>query len=402
MLKSLSRSIKSNWKRTLSGLLAVITIIGMLSATALAVEGTSAKAASSIAAYAPTGDFEVNIAGATGWNGTCLPLPVYSTENSGAQAASVPASDGSKPVPFAILAYNGGDRVKIGLAVDSNGNVTAWEGGQLGKTGWVDKEHIFINLPDVVPSIAYNLTNSSGSIFQAADGKDIPGVTGKSYYNARQFSSRLSRYEYVVPCMFTLAERLAKVQQSAMSNGETLVIYETFRPAGVQDAVRDGFASLWDSDSGVSADMDKAIAMGYARNQGWFIAKGTSNHQAGLAVDMSLAKGDPAELHEYTLDGATYRKYEDWTEYEMPTRMHQLSSAAIRFQAPVSSYTMPSELDNWTERFAASEGAKRLQSYCTSADLIPLASEWWHFNDPNVAKIMAKGSYSGQIGRAHV
>ena len=50
MLKSLSKSIKSNWKRTLSGLLAVITIIGMLSATALAVEGTSAKAASSIAA----------------------------------------------------------------------------------------------------------------------------------------------------------------------------------------------------------------------------------------------------------------------------------------------------------------------------------------------------------------
>ena len=181
-----------------------------------------------------------------------------------------------------------------------------------------------------------------------------------------------------------------------MSNGETLVIYETFRPAGVQDAVRDGFASLWDSDSGVSADMDKAIAMGYARNQGWFIAKGTSNHQAGLAVDMSLAKGNSAELHEYTLDGATYRKYENWTEYEMPTQMHELSSAAIRFQKPVSSYTMPGELDNWTERFAASEGAKRLQGYCTAAGLIPLASEWWHFNDPNMAKIMAKGSCSGQ------
>jgi len=100
MLKSLSRSIKSNWKRTLSGLLAVITIIGMLPATALAAEGTSAKAASSITAYAPTGDFEVNIAGATGWNGTCLPLPVYSTENSGAQAASVPASDSAQAHPL--------------------------------------------------------------------------------------------------------------------------------------------------------------------------------------------------------------------------------------------------------------------------------------------------------------
>ena len=235
MLKTLSQSIKSNWKRTLSGLLAVITIMGMLPATALAAEGTATRAAVSAATpvYAPTGDFEVNIAGATGWNGTCLPLPVYNAESGGSQVASVPTSDNAKPIPFAILAYNGGDRVKVGLAVDSGGNVTAWEGGQLGKTGWVDKERIFINLPDVVPSIAYNLTNSKSSIFQAADGKSIPDVTGRSFYpNARQFNSRLSRYEYVVPCMFSLAERLAKVQQSAMSNGETLVIYETFRPAG--------------------------------------------------------------------------------------------------------------------------------------------------------------------------
>ena len=90
MLKSLSRSIKSNWKRTLSGLLAVITILGMLPATALAAEGTPAKAASSVAVYAPTGDFEVNIAGATGWNGTCRSLPVYSAESGGSQIAAVP------------------------------------------------------------------------------------------------------------------------------------------------------------------------------------------------------------------------------------------------------------------------------------------------------------------------
>ena len=38
------------------------------------------------------------------------------------------------------------------------------------------------------------LTNSKSSIFQAAGGKNIPDVTGKSFYpNARQFSSRLSR-----------------------------------------------------------------------------------------------------------------------------------------------------------------------------------------------------------------
>ncbi|MCI9166462.1 MAG: hypothetical protein HFF64_10765 [Oscillospiraceae bacterium] len=399
MLKSLSQSMKSKWRRVISGLLAAITVAGMLPATAFAAEGTSAAlAASSIntPVYAPTGDFEVNIAGATGWNGTRLSLPVYNTESGGTQIAAVPASDGAKPIPFALLEYSGGDRVKVGLAVDDAGSVIGWEGGKIGKTGWVDKKYIFINLPDVMPSIAYNLTNCEGSIFQAVDGRNIPNVTGKQFYNSKQFSARLSRYEYVVPCMFTLAERLAKVQKSAMSNGETLVVYETFRPAGVQSAVRDGFSSLWDSDSEVSADMDKAIAMGYARSQGWFIANGTSNHQAGLAVDMSLAKGDPDQLFEYALDGAVYQKYEDWTEYDMPTQMHQLSSEAIRFQKPASSYAMPASLENWTEQFAASEGAKRLQGYCTAAGLIPLSSEWWHFNDPNVAEIMAKGSYAGQ------
>ena len=117
MLKTLSQSIKSNWKRTLSGLLAVITIMGMLPATALAAEGTATRAAVSAATpvYAPTGDFEVNIAGATGWNGTCLPLPVYNAESGGSQVASVPASDNAKPIPFAVLAYNGGDIEKFRL-----------------------------------------------------------------------------------------------------------------------------------------------------------------------------------------------------------------------------------------------------------------------------------------------
>lgn len=195
--------------------------------------------------------------------------------------------------------------------------------------------------------------------------------------------------------MYTLAQRLAKVQKAAMSNGETLVIYEAFRPAAVQSAVRDGLRSLISGNSAVSADMKKAGAMGYGWS--WFIAKGASSHQAGLAVDMTLAKGDPEELYAYSLDGAAYQKYEAWTEYDMPSAMHELSSSAIRFQTPTSSTAMPGDLENWIEAFAASEGAKRLQNYCADAGLIPLASEWWHFNDPNTAEIMAAGKYSKSV-----
>ena len=388
MMRSLSQRITPHWKRALSLLLVLLTVLGMLPATAFAAEDGGSV-------YAATGNFEVNVAGSTGWNGTRLPLPVYGSETDGVEIVSIPASDGGTPVPFVILEDNGGDRVKIGLASGDDGSVAPWTGSSVDGTGWVDKKYIFVNLPDVLPSIAYNLTNASGSIFTAADGTEIPGVTGSQFYAGKQFSVRLDRKEYIVPCMYTLAQRLASVQKEAMSNGETLVIYEAFRPAAVQSAVRDGLRSLIDSDNTVSADMANANSLGYGEN--WFIASGTSNHQAGLAVDMSLAKGDPEELYGYTLDGVTYQKYETWTEYDMPSRMHELGSGAIRFKTPSGSTSMPQSLENWTESFAASEGAKRLQKYCTDAGLIPLASEWWHFNDLNVAEIMAKGKYSKSV-----
>ena len=388
MLQFLSQKGKHHWRRALAMLLVLLSVLGMFPATAFAAETGGA-------AYPATGDFEVNIAGATGWNGIRDALPVYDSEDSGAEIVTVPASDDTGPVPFVILEDNGGDRVKIGLASDDAGNVIPWTGGAVDGAGWVEKKYIFVNLPDVLPSIAYHLTNASGSVFTAADGMELSGVTGSQLYAGKRLNVRLDRKEYTVPCMYTLAQRLAKVQKAAMSNGETLVIYETFRPAAVQSAVRDGLSSQIGSSSAVSADMKKSDAMGYGQN--WFIAGGTSSHQAGLAVDMTLAKGDPEELYAYSLDGAAYQKYEAWTEYDMPSAMHELSSASIRWKKTASSTAMPGDLENWTEAFAASEGAKRLQKYCTDAGLIPLASEWWHFNDPGSAEIMAKGKYSKSI-----
>ena len=177
MLKSLSQSIKTKWKRALSGLLAVVTVAG--------------------------------IAGATGWNSGSQPLTVYSTESGKTQITAIPASDGAAPIPFALLEDSGGERVKVGLAVDGGGNVTGWEGGKIEKTGWADKKDIFINLPDVLPGIAYN-----------RDG-------------GRQFSSRLSRYEYVVPGSYALAEQLALLQREAMTDGDTLVVCQSGQTVSV-------------------------------------------------------------------------------------------------------------------------------------------------------------------------
>ena len=194
MMRSLSQSIRPHWKRALSLLLALLTVLSMIPTTALAAE--------SVPAYAATGGFEVNIAGATGWNAFPMSLPVYDAETDGEQIAAIPALSETAPIAFVLLEDNGGDRVEIGLAYDDSGSLTSWEGGKIAETGWVDKESIFVNLPDVLPGVAYRRTDS----------KD-------------QYSARLGRYEYIVPCWYTLAEYLAKAQKDAMANGETLLVY---------------------------------------------------------------------------------------------------------------------------------------------------------------------------------
>ena len=236
------KCMKSNWKRAVSGLLAVVMAAGMLPVSAFA-----ADAGSSSNPYAPTGSFELNVAGTTAWNGGDQPLTVCRTESGSTQATTIPTS-----TAFALLEDNGGDRLKIGY---QDGG---WTGSDLDGTSWVNKDNVLVNLPDVIPSIAYE-----------SDGSKL-------------FNSRLTRFEYVIPGTYALAEQLAQLQREAMSSGETLVV-----------------------------------------------------HKSGQTVSVSRAKGDPTQMHSYSLDGVTYWKYDAWTEpvdagifgYELPYSIDRAYSA---------------------------------------------------------------------------
>ena len=178
--------------------------------------------------YATTGSFELNIAGSTAWNGGDKALTVYKTESSSTQVATIPTA-----TPFAILEDKGGGQLKIGF---QDGG---WTGASLDGTGWVDKDRVLVNLPDVLPGIAYD-----------RDG-------------GKQFNSRLTRFEYVVPGSYALAEQLAQLQKEALTNGETLVV-----------------------------------------------------RLSGQTVSVGRAKGDPTQFHSYSLDGVDYQKYDTWSKYE--------------------------------------------------------------------------------------
>ena len=231
-----------------------------------------------------------------------------------------------------------------------------------------------INLPDVIPSIIYNNTNAERSIFTSS-GIDIPNITGERLYESRSYNERLGKDEFIVAVMYAMSKKIHIAQQQALAEGYTLIIYEGFRPYSVKMKISNELIALVASNSAVNEGLNR-----YPWNLSWFIATGVSTHQVGCAIDVSLASiGE--KRHERT-GRYTYLAIEEYTLCSMPTKIHELSAAAISFAYPVSSGDIAG-LDSipLSEGMKSSRYAQYLQHCMMDAGLTPLASEWWHFDD---------------------
>ena len=93
------KHLKHHWKRTVSGLMALVMAAGMLPVNGLAAEVPEPAAKTQAeAAYASTGNFELVLAGTTAWNGREESMTVYSSQTGTTQEAEIPAGE-----PFALL-----------------------------------------------------------------------------------------------------------------------------------------------------------------------------------------------------------------------------------------------------------------------------------------------------------
>lgn len=240
--------------------------------------------------------------------------------------------------------------------------------------GWIENRYCLINLPDVIPSMAYNATNSYSSRF-ATLGKIIPNITGHSFYPRGSYNRRLERNEFMMPVLYPMSKQICQAQQAALAQGNTLVLYEGYRPHEVQTKVYKALTALSRSDPKV-----KQAVTGSPWNISWFIAGGYSNHQRGFAIDVTLAKVDRAELQD--IGGRQVVRVREYREYTMPTPIHELSKASATFTGPVASHSPTAwKSAKLTDTMRANRPAMALQRFCTEAGLTPLASEWWHFND---------------------
>lgn len=296
------------------------------------------------------GDLELPVNGATGYASVLMDLKAT------ADAGSETISELEAGTAFEVL-EEVGDWWYVRTATES---------------GWVQHIYCFINLPDVVPSIIYDNTNTYASKF-VSSGKTIPGITGEALYDGKAYNMRLGKVSDIVPVLYSMSKKIHLAQQAALEEGNTLVIYEGYRPFFAQKLTVDALTTLAAADPEVMAGINT-----HPWDTNWFIATSISNHQMGYAIDVTLAK--ITEQQEFVIGDYTATAVTGYTEYTMPTTIHELSMASATFTGPVKS----SSPTAWLQANLAdtmNEAAILLQRYCTDAGLTPLASEWWHFND---------------------
>ena len=318
-----------------------------------------------------SGNLELPVIGATGWAATRVTLRSQASTSS-----------------ESITTLSAGDVFTIIDEFDDWWHVRLPDR----TTGWAETRMCFINLPDVLPSIIYDIQNSYSSQFRSS-GYLLPDITFHRLYEANsedsidsintRFPEDEYRTSFIVPAQYTLAQALYTVQQLALANNETIIVYEAFRPRHTQRAVAASLNRLLDvEDPEFSISAYRAI-MDSNWSVGDFISQGRSNHQLGAAVDVSIGIVRKKEV--FRTGGFSYYRITEHSKVWEPSPIHELSPRAV----------LPSR--NSADADKIDENIWNMKSYFERAGFRPLSSEWWHFNHTPSVSIGSSAGISGDF-----
>ena len=235
---------------------------------------------------------------------------------------------------------------------------------------YIDGDYCMINLPEYIGNLcSYDITNSYASKYLVHE-FGIDGVSGTvvaGYENVR-----VREGEYVVPLLFPTAQKLIKAAEAAAEAGYRLKIYDSYRPKiATDDIYARTKLILWDAlpastytgkhvsvptppEDGVDAEIPEGtphrsywgLMTNYGEySLGMFLAPGKSKHNYGVAMDLTLEDSGGNEL-------------------TMQTSIHDLS---------------------WYSAFRRNNAnANLLYKIMSGTGLVPISSEWWHYQDNEV------------------
>ena len=271
------------------------------------------------------------------------------------------------------------------------------------QVGYIDSNYCMINLPEYMEDLCYyEITNSHHSLYMVHD-YEIPEVTDtviKGYEYVE-----LSDGEYLVPFLYPAAKKLVTAAKLAREEGYVLKIYDSYRPRKATTEIYDKTEKIigdpipeWtfkEKKERIEAGLpvepteppttepptteptettapsegtdvtdpsvetvpptteeiityEKLMTDNGRYALANFLALGYSNHNLGVALDLTM-------VNLYTGE-----------EVEMQTAIHDLS---------------------WNSEVKLNkEPAKKLRYIMLEADFGPLESEWWHFQDNDAKK----------------
>jgi len=224
-----------------------------------------------------------------------------------------------------------------------------------GRDAYVDGEYCMIDLAEYLGNLCeYDITNSYSSIYLVHEYgiRDVSGTVISGYENVC-----IKEDEYLVPLLFPTAQKLMEAGLEARARGYRLKIYDSFRPQQATDSIYWKTYSILGQmipDRTYSGkNVGPLPVMSYKRlmtNNGAFefnnfLAPGTSRHNFGVALDLTLVDEKGEEL-------------------SMQTSMHDLSWYSAR------------ALNN--------DNAKLLYEIMTDAGFWSISSEWWHYQDNEI------------------
>jgi len=223
-----------------------------------------------------------------------------------------------------------------------------------GDTGYIDSNYCLIDLAEYLGELcAYDITNSYASKYKAHK-YNIPYMTGTVITGYEDVL--LEDGTYLVPLLYPVANRLMTAAKSARAEGYRLKIYDAYRPNQATVSLYSRVEKLQDEPvpGNVKDPDNEEELLTYAKvmtNSGqyplnYFLAKGYSKHNLGVAIDLTIEDLETGE------------------EYSMQTPMHDLSHYSVIYRN--------------------NKHAQALNRIMKDAGFGGLVSEWWHFQDNEV------------------